>query len=286
MNATPRETGTLYVVATPVGNLADMTFRAVDILKSVSLIAAEDTRHTQKILSRYQIDNRMISCHEHNEIRKKDVIIEHLESGRNVALVSDAGTPCISDPGYLLVKKAAEQNIPVIPVPGCSAVTAGLSICGLATDQFLFIGFLPRKKNRRAAILTSLENTSATLIFYESPRRIISLCQDILEILGNRTACLAREMTKLHEEYIRGPVDMIIQQLESRQAIKGECALFVQGGHDSPEGLDDDTLAGIIRTKLAQEKWRTADLARHIALEHSISKKKAYDMILSIGQKP
>lgn len=196
--------GTLYIVATPVGNLEDITFRAVKVLKQVDLIAAEDTRHSRKLLSHYGIQTKLISCHEHNETARTPGIIIQLKTGLDIALISDAGTPSISDPGYKLVTAVAREGISVIPIPGCSAAIAGLSVSGLPTDSFLFLGFLPKKQQKQQQALDTIKNQTPTLIFYESPRRIKPLIDNMLIILGDRKACLAREITKLHEEYIRG----------------------------------------------------------------------------------
>ena len=195
--------GTLYVAATPIGNLEDMTFRAVAVLKQVDLIAAEDTRHSKRLLDHYGICTRLISCHEHNETFKTPQLISDLKSGLNLALISDAGTPTLSDPGYHLIKTAAKENIPVIPIPGCSAAMAGLSVSGLPTDTFYFSGFLPKKSQKLQQAIEFLKDQKATLIFYESPKRIKTLTETLIKILGDRQACLAREITKLHEEYLR-----------------------------------------------------------------------------------
>ena len=274
--------GTLYIVATPVGNLKDITFRAVETLKQVPLIAAEDTRHTLKLLSHYEIKTQLISCHEHNELRQIPRIIQHLEQGLDAALVSDAGTPCISDPGYQLVKQVSQKGFSVIPIPGCSAAIAGLSVSGLPTDAFLFLGFLPKKKNRRKEVLTDRSREQATLILYESPKRIVSLCEEIIETLGDRMACLAREITKRHEEYIRGPVSQILANLEQRPAVKGECALFVAGFNESKPSIEDMDMAQLIRSKLEEKPWKTSELARSLSDTYGISKKQIYDMIVKI----
>jgi len=195
------KSGTLYVVATPVGNLEDITFRAVRILQEVDLIAAEDTRHTARLLSHYNIKNSVISCHEHNEMQRLDLLLDKLSQGKNIALVSDAGTPTISDPGYQLVKKVAQEGIRVVPIPGPSAAIAGLSVSGLPTDSFLFMGFLHRKKGRRQSALQGVKDEVATLIFYESPRRIIVLLEELISILGDRPAMVAREITKFTRSF-------------------------------------------------------------------------------------
>ena len=230
-------TGSLFVVATPIGNLEDITFRAVRILKEVDLIAAEDTRHTAKLLSHYDIKKTLISCHEHNEQERLSLFLEKLTLGQNIALVSDAGTPTISDPGYQLVKELTRQGIRVVPVPGPSAVIAGLSVAGLPTDAFMFMGFLHRKKGKRRRVLENLTDEQATIVFYESPRRIIALMEELLLVFGDRPAMVAREITKIHEEFIRGRLSDIIDTLREKSVVKGECVVFVAWEDASSEEL-------------------------------------------------
>ncbi|MBU1698307.1 MAG: 16S rRNA (cytidine(1402)-2'-O)-methyltransferase [Proteobacteria bacterium] len=280
---TQNSPGTLYIVATPVGNLEDITFRAVKILKQVDLIAAEDTRHSKKLLSHYDIRTKLVSCHEHNEINKTPQLITHLKNGLNIALISDAGTPSISDPGYNLVTAVAREMLPIIPIPGCSAAIAGLSVSGLPTDSFLFLGFLPKKQQKQKQALEAITNQSATLIFYESPRRIKALIDNMRNILGDRKACLAREITKLHEEYIRGNLSDILKTLEEKEIIKGECSLFVQGQLEQ-KTIDEEQLEKIIISRLATTDLGTSDLARQISKEFKVSKKQVYDTILKSNQ--
>ncbi|MCP4020931.1 MAG: 16S rRNA (cytidine(1402)-2'-O)-methyltransferase, partial [Desulfobacteraceae bacterium] len=198
---TAQKPGCLYIVATPIGNLDDMTFRAVKVLKDVDIIAAEDTRHTKRLLAHFSIHTKLTAIHEHNETAKAPKIISYLQKGLNIALVSDAGTPSISDPGYKLVREVARNDIIVLPVPGCNAAIAGLSVSGLPTDSFLFIGFLPKKKNKRKDAIQNIATKKTTLILYESPKRIKTLLEELIHILGDRKACLAREISKIHEEY-------------------------------------------------------------------------------------
>lgn len=219
--------GTLYVVATPIGNLEDITFRAVRTLKEVQLIAAEDTRHTLKLLSHYQITTRVVSCHEHNEPSRIDLVVAKLSEGSDVALVSDAGTPLISDPGYRVVKGVVEAGFRVIPIPGPCAAIAGLSVSALPTDSFLFKGFPHRKQGKRVADLERLKDENSTIVFYESPHRVVKLIEDILLVMGDRPAMVAREITKHYEEYIRGNLSHILTTLRARPSIKGECSLFI-----------------------------------------------------------
>ncbi|WP_022667983.1 16S rRNA (cytidine(1402)-2'-O)-methyltransferase [Desulfospira joergensenii] len=273
--------GTLYIVATPLGNLEDMTFRAIRILKEADLIAAEDTRHSKKLLDHYGIRTSMISCHEHNEERRSGQILSHLQEGKNIALITDAGTPCISDPGYRLVRLAAENDIFVIPVPGCSASIAGLSVSGLPTDSFLFCGFPPRKQARMNQALNRLKPQTATLVFYESPKRIKTLLKRAVDLFGNRNACLTREMTKRHEEYLRGSLSEILLCLETRDQVKGECVLFIQGQDPDQNSLSPDELEAVILDRL-KENPKTSDLAKELAATFNVSKKTVYDTILSL----
>ncbi|MCK4988264.1 MAG: 16S rRNA (cytidine(1402)-2'-O)-methyltransferase, partial [Desulfobacterales bacterium] len=208
--------GVLYVVATPIGNREDITLRALNILRDVDLIAAEDTRKTGNLLAHYQIKNRLISFHEHNEKKRTPEIIGKLLDGISIALVSNAGTPSISDPGYRLIEAAIANKITVSPIPGVSAATAAMSVSALPTDSFVFIGFLPRKKAKRQQFLNELAVEPRPVIFYESPKRILTLLEEIISCMGDRPAVLAREMTKLHEEFIRGSVSEILKTLKSR----------------------------------------------------------------------
>jgi 16S rRNA (cytidine1402-2'-O)-methyltransferase len=275
--------GTLYIVATPIGNLEDITFRAVKVLKQVNLIAAEDTRHSKRLLNHYDIDSKLVSCHEHNEVNKTPQLIEHLKKGHDIALISDAGTPSISDPGYKLVSAVAKEGINIIPIPGCSAAIAGLSVSGLPTDSFVFLGFLPKKQQKQKQALEAIINQSATLIFYESPRRIKNLIATMVNILGDRKAFLAREITKLHEEYIRGNLSEILKALEGKEVIKGECSLFVHGLFEQ-KTIDKEKLEKIICTRLKTTDLGTSDLARQISKEFKVSKKHVYDIILKLNQ--
>lgn len=280
---TPNLPGTLYIVATPVGNLEDITFRAIKVLKQVDMIAAEDTRHSKKLLAHYGITTKMVSCHEHNEISKTPQLIARLQEGQNIALISDAGTPGISDPGYTLVRAVAKENLPIIPIPGCSAAIAGLSVSGLPTDSFLFLGFLPRKHQKLEQAIAGIANQRATLIIYESPRRIKSLVDTMIRVVGDRKAFLAREITKLHEEYIRGNLSGILETLGKKETIKGECSLFVQGQREQ-ESIDEGQLEKVVRRRLKTHDGGTSALAGQVAREFAVSKKQVYDLILKLNQ--
>jgi len=223
-----RPTGTLYIVSTPIGNLEDITLRAIRILKEVDLIAAEDTRRTGLLLKHFAIEKPLTSYFEGNELKKREFILSRLTEGSHVALVSDAGTPGISDPGFRLIRLAIENEIPVIPVPGPSATIAALSVSGLPTDAFLFKGFLPHKAKKRRDLLGELADVRETLIFYESPHRISETLQDIFDTLGDREMVLTRELTKVYEEVLRGKVSEIRKQVAERK-LKGEITLVISG---------------------------------------------------------
>ena len=220
--------GTLYIVSTPIGNMEDITLRALRILKEVDLIAAEDTRRTGLLLKHFEIQTPLTSYFEGNELKKREYILSKLKEDKNIALVSDAGTPGISDPGFRLIQLAIENQIPIIPIPGPSAAVTALSVSGLPTDAFLFKGFLPHKSKKRRDLLKELEEVRETLIFYESPHRLSETLEDILEILGDREIALTRELTMVYEEIIRGKVSEIQNQIGERK-LKGEITLVVEG---------------------------------------------------------
>jgi 16S rRNA (cytidine1402-2'-O)-methyltransferase len=228
-SSSPNSTkGSLYIVSTPIGNREDITLRALRILKEVDLIAAEDTRHTLLLLRHFGIQTPLTSYFEGNEFKKKEFILSKLKQGHRVALVSDAGTPGISDPGFRLIQTAIENQIPIIPIPGPSAVITALSVSGLPTDAFLFKGFFPHKSKKKRDLLTQLEDVRETLIFYESPHRLSETLNDIFDILGDREMVLTRELTKVYEEVIRGKVSEIQTQIGERK-LKGEITLVISG---------------------------------------------------------
>ena len=218
--------GTLYLVATPIGNLADITHRALQVLKDVDLIACEDTRHTHKLLQHYGIATKTISYHEHNEQQRATQLIDSLKQGSDIAVVSDAGTPSISDPGFRLVRAAIENEIPVVPVPGPSALISALIAAGLPTDEFFFGGFLPPRSNARRARLNELQSVPGTLIFYEAPHRLAATLKDAHEILGEREAVVARELTKVHEEIRRGLLSELSRHYENEEP-RGEIVVLI-----------------------------------------------------------
>jgi len=219
------ETGTLYIVSTPIGNLGDFTFRAVETLKLVSLVAAEDTRHSKKLFSHYNIHTPLISYYEHNKFTRIPIIIDHLLNGNDLALISDAGTPGISDPAYKLIREAIKEEITIESIPGASASLAALISSGLPTDRFIFEGFLPPKKGRKARI-SRVRGEQATLIYYESPKRLQRTLKDLLDGLGDRPAVVSRELTKLHEEIKRGTLSELLSYFKTR-SLRGECVILI-----------------------------------------------------------
>ena len=269
-------TGTLYIVATPIGNLEDITFRAVRVLQEVDLIACEDTRQTHKLLERYNIANPLVSYHEHNERMRSADLLRELQAGKNIALVSDAGTPLIADPGYRLVQQARDQGIAVSPIPGASALLTGLSASGLPTDSFSFHGFLPPKKGQRRKLLEELRSSEETLVFYEAPHRILETLEDIEEILGPRPVVLAREVTKVHEEFLRGTAAEIRDALGKRPIVKGEITLMV--GKSETAEVDDTPLEEAVE-KLVQSGVPRMEALKTIARQRGLSKREVYKRV-------
>jgi 16S rRNA (cytidine1402-2'-O)-methyltransferase len=268
--------GTLYVVATPIGNLEDVSYRAVRILKEAGLIACEDTRQTRKLLDHYGITTPMVSYHEHNEAKRAEELIAKLQQGTNVAQVSDAGMPGISDPGYRVIKLAIEHGITVTPIPGPSAAITALAASGLPTDAFEFRGFLPAKSGQRRTELEALSGLQQTVIFYEAPHRIVEALADIVEALGReRPVVVARELTKLHEEFIRGTAAEVLEKLQGRE-VRGEITLLI-GKADKREQAESQTnlrarLEEIMRGQKLDEKAALKVLAK----ERGLSKSELY----------
>lgn len=273
--------GTLYVIATPIGNLEDITLRAIRILKDVRLIAAEDTRRTRILLDRYDVVTPLTSLYDQNEAQKSGLVISRLLAGEDVAYVSDAGTPGISDPGYVLVRESVAQGIRVVPIPGPSALIAALSVSGLPMDRFVFLGFLPSKPLRRRKLLTSLREETNTLIFYESPHRLAQSLKDIAEVLGDREVVVSREMTKVHEEFLRGPAGDLVARIGSA-AVKGEVTLIVSGQTGGvPEFTDAEIVRCCERLRLeAGEGLSLRDMADRIAGETGASRQRIYRLLL------
>lgn len=272
--------GTLYIVATPIGNLEDITLRALRVLKDADLIACEDTRHTRKLLAHYQITTPTISYHDHNERERALDLVKKLEDGQNIAVVSDAGTPLISDPGFRIVREAIGRSITVVPIPGPSALIAALSAAGLPEREFTFVGFLPARRTARRARLAELAGVSSTLIFYEAPHRIKETIDDARELLGNRDCVLAREVTKLHEEFARGRLSEIKL---SEGATRGEMVLMIGPPQDSEQPEAPQLTSILERT---EQIVRTGGLDQKAALkqaarERGISKSEAYRRMIA-----
>jgi len=273
--------GTLYVVATPIGNLEDITIRALNVLGSVDLIAAEDTRHTRKLLAHHRIDGAMTSYHEHNELERTPQLVRRLQAGHSLALVSNAGTPSVSDPGYRLIQAAAQTGIRVIPIPGASAAITALSGSGLPTDTFIFVGFLPKKKKRRTDQLRKLAEEPRTLIFYESPHRIGNLIEELIGLFGNRQAVLAREMTKIHEEFLHGKLTELSEDLKRRSAIRGECTLLVSGWEaDAPRITA--AVTRMIQEALTAPGKKLSAVVKEIAANTGLPRSMVYEEALKM----
>jgi len=270
--------GTLYIVSTPIGNLEDITLRALRVLKEASVIAAEDTRHSRKLLAHYGISKPLISYWGQTEKTKSAHILERIHSGQSVALISDAGTPGISDPGAILIKKAVEENIKVVSIPGPSALIAALSLSGLPTEEFIFRGFLPPKKSQRQKVLNELSLESRTLIFYEAPHRILETLKDMEKIFVERRAALAKEITKIHEEVLRGSISEILSKLE-KTAIAGEYVITLEGKRDRERTISSDILLEI--SSLMKKGLGRKEAVKKIAEAYGLSKKELYNKSLA-----
>lgn len=272
--------GELYIVATPIGNLNDITIRALETLKNVDYIAAEDTRHTLKLLNYFDISKPLISYYKENEKTKSEVIIEKLEEGKNIALVSDAGTPGISDPGEEVIKKAIERNIKVIPIPGACAAINAIICSGFSTKEFEFIGFLSAKKSEKVKKLEELKYDLRTLIIYEAPHKLESTLNTMLEVLGDRNICIARELTKIHEEFIRGKISEILNNVEYR----GECVILVEGAKISKSEQNIENLTKLSldeHYKYYEEKgFSKKEIVKQIAKDRKLEKNEVYQYFL------
>ncbi|BAT72124.1 16S rRNA (cytidine1402-2'-O)-methyltransferase [Thermosulfidibacter takaii ABI70S6] len=260
--------GTLYIVSTPIGNLQDITFRALDTLKAVDLIVAEDTRRTQKLLSHFGIKKKMFSLYKPVEYKRVPAVIEQLRKGLDVALVSDAGTPLLSDPGYTLVREAINNGIKVVPIPGPSAILAALVGSGINPHPFAFYGFLP-KKSQRQKFLKELKNKRETLIFFESPHRLVESLNDMLTILGDRNCCVAREITKMHEEFVRGSISQILEEIAKREVI-GEVCIVVEGAKEEIYEWQ------IYAERLKEEGYTNKEIAKILHLLFGVPRKEIY----------
>ena len=272
----------LYLVATPIGNLEDITLRAVRVLKEVDQIACEDTRQTQKLLNHYGITTRTVSYHEHNEMTRATELVKEMQEGASVALVTDAGMPGISDPGYRLISLAIRHHVPVVPIPGASAFLAALVASGLPTDSFRFSGFLPAKRGERRAVLEAIQTSPRTQVFYEAPHRIVEALSDVVEVLGqNRHVVIAREVTKLHEEFLRGRASEVLETLKSRDGVKGEITLLIGKAEEAEARVSTgDPARPGVRQRLgqimAEEKLDEKAALKKLAKERGISKSEAY----------
>ncbi len=274
--------GTLYVVATPIGNLDDITLRAIRILREVDRIACEDTRQTRKLLDRHGISKPLVSYHEHNEQARAEELLSELAAGANIALVSDAGTPLIADPGYRLVAQARAQGIAVSPIPGPSALLTALSASGLPTDAFFFGGFLPAKKTQRRKVLEEMQRYPATLVFYETPHRILEALDDIAEVLGRRRVTIGRELTKIHEEFLVGKPAELREALAKRPSIKGEITLMIGKGLTIGKGEASDADARPIEEafdKLLEAGVPRMEAMKTVARERGLSKREVYQRL-------
>jgi 16S rRNA (cytidine1402-2'-O)-methyltransferase len=272
----------LYIVATPIGNLEDITLRAVRVLKEVDMIACEDTRQTQKLLNHYAIATRTVSYHEHNEMTRAAELVKDLQEGASIALVTDAGMPGISDPGYRLISLAIRHHVPVVPIPGASAFLAALVASGLPTDSFRFSGFLPAKRGERRAALEAIKTSPRTQVFYEAPHRVVEALADVCEVLGeSRHVVIAREVTKLHEEFLRGRASDVLENLKARETVKGEITLLIgKAEEEDVHGAADAPVRRSVRQRVeqirAEDKLDEKAALKKVAKERGISKSEAY----------
>lgn len=272
--------GKLYIVATPIGNLEDITLRAINVLKSVDIIIAEDTRHSLKLLNHLEISKPLISYHRHNEEEKTDVILDKIDEGNNIALISDAGTPVISDPGEIIVKKALERNISVIPIPGACAIITALMAAGVNTRNFTFYGFLSINKKIRMKELEQIKNNKSTIILYEAPHKIINTLRDLEEYVGERQIVLARELTKIHEEFIRGNIKEVRAKLDSP---KGEYVIII-----NEDNFFDENLENKINKLTLEEHYKyyekmgmdKKEIIKKIAKDRGVPKNEIYQQFL------
>lgn len=267
----------LYLVGTPIGNLEDITLRAVRVMKEADLIACEDTRQTQKLLNHYGITTKTVSYHEHNEMTRAPELVVELEQGARIALVSDAGMPGISDPGFRLVSLAIRHKIPVVPIPGASAFLSALVASGLPTDAFRFSGFLPAKRGQRRDVLESVKNSPRTQVFYEAPHRVKEALEDIVEILGaDRPAVIAREVTKIHEEFLRGRAGEVLEILNARGDIKGEITLLIGKAEGEKPKIESVNIRQRMEQIMASENLDEKAALKKVAKEMGVSKSEAY----------
>jgi 16S rRNA (cytidine1402-2'-O)-methyltransferase len=275
--------GTLYLVSTPIGNLEDITHRAVRLLGEVDVIACEDTRHTKKLLNHYGINTRTVSYHEHNERERAIELLERLKRGSDVAIVTDAGTPAISDPGFRLARIAIDSGVRVVPVPGASALITALVASGMPTDEFFFGGFLPARSGARRTRLSELRSMPATLIFYEGPHRIAATLKDAREVLGERQAVIARELTKLHEEIVRGRLSELAARFSSVESARGEIVLIIDRGVIQSESGEDKTVVSIaaLVTEMENEGLDHRAALKKAARQLGLARAEAYRRLVA-----
>jgi 16S rRNA (cytidine1402-2'-O)-methyltransferase len=273
--------GTLYLVATPIGNLEDITYRAVRLLGAVDLIACEDTRHTRKLLNHYQIKTRAVSHHEHNEQQRAGELLKLLLAGQNIAVVSDAGTPGLNDPGFRLARLCAENGVRVSCLPGPAAAVAALTVSALPTDNFYFGGFLPAKKTARRVVLSALRELPATLVFYETPHRIAHALTDARECLGERRAVVARELTKLHEEIVRGTLSELAQLFSAPAKARGEMVLLIDRTHLSDENVAENIASRLVArvAELENDGLAPREALKRAARELGLKRDEAYRLL-------
>lgn len=266
--------GVLYIVATPIGNLEDITLRAINVLKEVDLIAAEDTRHSLKLLNHLEISKPLISYHRHNEDTRTDLLIKELKEGKSIALISDAGTPGISDPGEEVIKKCIEENIKIVPIPGACAMINALICSGIDTTEFIFLGFLPLNKKNRNERLEEIRSANKTLILYEAPHKIKSTLSDLKSVIGDRKIVIARELTKIHEEFLRGNINELIEKTEN---IKGEMVLIIEKNKKIDKENIFDNLTLEEHYKLYEEQgFSKKDIIKKIAKDRNVNKNEIY----------
>jgi 16S rRNA (cytidine1402-2'-O)-methyltransferase len=279
------KSGRLYLVATPIGNLEDITVRALRLLGEVDLVACEDTRQTAKLFHHYGISKPTLSYHEHNEASRAAELLGRLERGANIALVTDAGTPVISDPGQRLVSLCLESHIPVIPIPGPSAVIAALAASGISGEEFVFVGFLPSRTNARHKALGRLAEENRTLAIYEAPHRLVETLADALQILGRRQAVIAREITKLHEEFVRGDLAELLVHVQQKRA-RGEITLIIgppSPGQEKGEQLSAATLQQRVEQIMREQSIDRKAALKFAARERGLTKREAYKQLVSEG---
>jgi len=276
--AAPVKKGTLYVVGTPIGNLEDLTFRALRVLKEVDVIACEDTRQTRKLLDHYGIEKPAVSYHEHNEPERAEELVKKLEQGMSIAQVSDAGMPGIADPGYRVITLAIDKGIPVVPIPGPSALVAALVGSGLPTDAFEFHGFLPAKSGQRRTALERLRDAEHTVVFYEAPHRIHETLEDIVAVLGpERPVVIARELTKVHEEFLRGTAGELLEKLRGRGGeVKGEITLLIGKGEGAAKAPPEKSLASRLAEIMQEQKLDEKAALKTLAKETGLSRSEVY----------